>query len=213
MVIEEEVYRMIERGILMSEICKRLKISLGMYWELKRKWEEQKRREFDARREFYRLRVKVHERCKQLLIRLYSEEVAQRCISKAVRDLERIQKRLPFADVGELKADIGLLQEIEQEIERAERMARVEKRMNERRKFRLELKKLEARRLRALYRYAARHGLSLEERLKRAKRIRELYGDIEQDQKRLLLSLSLFIFSFSLFNSFACSFSFFIFHA
>jgi len=177
--ITDKAYKMIEAGLLISEICKRLKIQPANYWELKKEWNERKKSARDDKWAFLRLRAKVHERCKRLLIRL-SGEIAQYSEKGTIEELERMLEKLPAVrDRAELEADIAILDEREKEIENTEFRAKVGRKEKEKENFRLELKKMEARKLMALYKYAAREGLSYDETLKRENRIRKLYGDKE----------------------------------
>ncbi len=173
----DKVCRMIEEGYLMSEICEELKISSASYWELKKEWEERKRSESTERREFHRLRVRVHEKCKRLLMRL-TKEVAGCCEKGAVEEIERILEGLPLvSDKEALQKDMEVLREKEKEIEDAEHKTGVERRRGQIRQFLEGLVKAEERRLKALDEYAAKQGLSPEEKRKIEKRIREQYGD------------------------------------
>ena len=178
----DEVCRMTEEGHLMSEICEGLKISSASYWEIKEEWAERKSRESIERREFHRLRVRVHEKCKRLLMRR-TKEVARYCDRSTVEEIERILEGLPLVrDKEELQKDMAVLREKEKEIEDAELKAGVERRKKEFGKFLTELMiAKERRRLRELEESAEQQGLSPDEKERKKKRIkkriRELYGD------------------------------------
>jgi len=173
----DKVCRMIEEGYLTSEICEELKISSASYWEIKKEWEKRKRSESAERKEFHRLRVRVHEKSKRLLMRC-TKEVARYCDWSTVEEIERILEGLPLVrDKEELQKDMEVLREKEKEIEDAELKAGVERRERELRTFLEELMKAkERRKLRELEKSAEQQGLSPEEKDRRKKRIREIYG-------------------------------------
>lgn len=173
----DKVCRMIEEGYLTSEICEELKISSASYWEIKKDWEKRKRSESAERKEFRRLRVRVHEKGKRLLMRR-TKEVARYCDWSTVEEIERILEGLPLVrDKEELQKDMEVLREKEKEIEAAELKAGVERRDRELKKFLEELMRAkERRKLRELEESAEQQGLSPEEKDRRKKRIREIYG-------------------------------------
>ncbi len=174
-----KAYKMIEAGLLISEICKRLNIQPADYWELKKDWNESKKNARDSKWAFLRLRAKVHERCKRSLI-LLSGDVAQYTKKGTIEELKRMLEKLPAVrDRAELEADIAILGEKEKEIQDTAFRAKIGRKKNEKKKFQAELQRVEARKLMALYKYAAREGLSRDETLKREKRIRKMYGDKE----------------------------------
>ena len=124
------------------------------------------------------MRVRVHEKGKRLLMRL-TKEVARYCDWSTVEEIERILEGLPLVrDKEELQKDMEALREKEKEIEDAELKAGVERRDRELIKFLEELMKAEERRkLRELEKSAAQLGLSPEEKDRRKKQIREIYGN------------------------------------
>lgn len=173
--MKDNAYKMIEEGDLRSEICAQLGISAVDYREIKSEGIERKESESDEMQEFHKLKVRVHKRCRMLLIRL-TEDVKQYCEPSTVEEIERIQEMLPLANDKEaLQAHIEMLREKEKDIETATLKAGESKIEKELKTFKEELKEEEARRLRSLDKYAEQQGLSLNEKMKMARRIRRLY--------------------------------------